>query len=70
MNTTTKVVTRKNLVHRSRDNTDENNRQYLILSTLPRTNSNQAHANVPTSTKILTEHINKHVWFVSAAVAA
>ena len=36
MNTTTKVVTRKNLVHRSRDNTDENNRQYLILSTLPK----------------------------------
>ncbi|MCX7343936.1 MAG: hypothetical protein NT128_07330 [Proteobacteria bacterium] len=70
MNTTTKVVTRKNLVHRSRDNTDENNRQYLILSNLPKTDSNQARASVPTSTKILTEHINKHVWFVVAAVAA
>ena len=70
MNTTTKAVTRKNLVHTARDNTDDNNKQSLILSNLLKTNSNQAHANVPTSTKILTEHINKHVWFVVAAVAA
>ncbi|MEI6188355.1 MAG: hypothetical protein WCP46_07690 [Alphaproteobacteria bacterium] len=69
MNTTTKVVARKNLVHRSRDNTD-NNRQSLLLSTSLKSHSNQAHANVPTSTKILTEHINKHVWFVVAAVDA
>ena len=70
MNTTTKVVTRKNLVHRSRDNTDSNYIQNIILSALLKSHSNQAHANVPTSTKILTEHINKQVWFVVAAVAA
>ena len=70
MRTTTKVVTIKNLVHTARDNTDDNNKQSLILSNLLKTNSNQAHVNLPTSTKILTEHINKHVWFVSAAVAA
>ena len=69
MNTTTKVVARKNLVHTARDNTDDNNRQYLLSASL-KSHSNQAHVYVPTSTKILTEYINKHVWFVSAAVAA
>ncbi len=70
MNTTTKVVARKNLVHTARDNTDDNYSQNIILSTSLKSHSNHAHANVPTSTKILTEHINKHVWFVLAAVAA
>ena len=70
MRTTTKVVTRKNLVHRSRDNTDSSYSRNIILSTSLKSHSNQAHVNLPTSTKILTEHINKHVWFVFAAVAA
>lgn len=69
MNTATKVIASKNLVHKARDNTDDNSR-HSLLSNPSKSQSNQIHANAPTSTKILTEHINKHVWFVLAAVAA